>query len=145
MLLQVSQLESQLPSQSWSQPSSQSPSQSESHEPSQLPPKTEQLESQLPSHSELQLSSQTQLESHDPSQLPLLVHVPESLRAKGGHASHGNMQERTRGWRADRPAAGATRSFQLPPSAVDSARDCRFVRREGRGLVVRWDHPAMDC
>ena len=51
----------------------------------------EQLESQLPSHPELQLPSQP--ESHDSSQLPSLVHVPESLRAKGGHASHGNMQE----------------------------------------------------
>ena len=93
MLSHSSQLESQLPAQSWSQPSSQSPSQSESHESSQLPPKTEQSESQLPSHPELQLSSQTQSESHESSQPLSLVHVPESLRAKGGHASHGNMQE----------------------------------------------------
>ena len=29
--------------------------------------------------------------------------------------------------------------------AVDSARYRRLVRREGRGLVDRWEHPAMDC
>ena len=102
-------------SQSWSQ-TSQSPSQLSSHEPSQLPPKTEQLESQLPSQSELQLSSQTQLESQDPSQLPALVQVPESLRAKGGHASHGNMQERTRG------CGGQTDQLPLQPEAFSCRR-----------------------
>ena len=133
-------------SQSWSQ-TSQSPSQLSSHEPSQLPPKTEQLESQLPSHPELQLPSQP--ESHDSSQLPSVVHVPESLRARKAtrHKVTCKRESRTRGWRANRPAAGATRSFQLPSArAVDSARDIRFVRREGRDLVLRWrDHPAMDC
>ena len=118
MLLQVSQSWSQLPSQSWSQPSTQSPSQSESHEPSQLPPKTEQSESQLPSHSELQLSSQTQLESHDPSQLPSLVQVPESLRAKGGHASNKVICKRGRG------AGGQTDQLPEQPEAIS----CRRAR-----------------
>ena len=116
MLLQVSQSWSQLPSQSWSQPSTQSPSQSESHGPSQLPPKTEQSESQLPSHPELQLSSQTQLESHDPSQLPSLVQVPESLRAKGGHASNKVICKRGRG------AGGQTDQLPEQPEAFSCRR-----------------------
>ena len=60
------------------------------------------MRSQLESQPELQLWShpEWQSELHDSSQLPSLVHVAESLRARKGHASHGYMQERTRGWRA---------------------------------------------
>ena len=92
-----------------------------------------------------------ELPSHESSQLSPLLHATKSLRARRPGVTRLYRQERT-GGRADRPAAVTIRSdaepwmpSQLPPSAcaVDSARD--RVRREGRGLVVRWEHPAMDC
>ena len=62
-----------------------------------------------------------------------------TVEQKGGNGRAG---------RADRPASVATRS-ELPPiaCAVDSARGRRCVRREGWAvrLVVRWEHPAVDC
>jgi len=92
----------------------------------------------------------------EPSQPQLVLYVPlrtrrerrARLRKKGGS---------TQARRTGRPAVVATHRrdptnnspHELPPiaCAVDSARDRGVVRREGRvvRLVVRWEHPAVDC
>ena len=102
----------------------------------------EQLESQLPSHPELQLPSQP--ESHDSSQLPSLVHVPESLRAREATRNKVTCK------RAERGAGGQTdqlpeqpeafscrRAPSIPPVIVDSC-DEKDEALSSNGITQPW-------